>query len=100
MAARNCRRGEKFRLSARPWAFPISPMVETASAARAPREPTALRLHGAAAMIILAAFAAYWNSLRVPFFFDDPTAITNNPTIRHLSDLGTVLSPPRNGSGV
>jgi protein O-mannosyl-transferase len=63
-------------------------------------EPSSLTCFGAAAILILAAFATYWNSLRVPFFFDDPVAITANPTIRDLSDWRAVLSPPRNGSGV
>jgi tetratricopeptide (TPR) repeat protein len=54
----------------------------------------------AAAVLTLIAFATYWNSLRVPFFFDDPIAILENPTIRNLADIGAVLSPPRNGSGV
>jgi protein O-mannosyl-transferase len=53
-----------------------------------------------AAVLICAAFATYWNSLRVPFFFDDPITIVDNPTIRNLGNLGEVLSPPRNGSGV
>ena len=33
-------------------------------------------------------------------FFDDRLAILENPTIRDLSALGQVLSPPENGSGV
>lgn len=53
-----------------------------------------------AACLVIATFATYWNSLRVPFFFDDPAAILANPTIRDWRDLGAVLSPPRNGSGV
>lgn len=53
-----------------------------------------------AGVIVVAAFAAYANSLRVPFFFDDPIAILDNPSIRNLAALGDVLSPPNNGSGV
>lgn len=49
--------------------------------------------------LLLAPFAVYWNSLGVPFFFDDPTAIAENPTIRDLSAWRDVLSPPNNGSG-
>ena len=49
---------------------------------------------------MLAVVAAYWNSLGTPFVFDDKAAIANNPSIRHLGDLRTVLSPPRDGSGV
>lgn len=54
----------------------------------------------AGACIALAALAAYWNSLSVPFLFDDSSMIVENPTIRHLSDLGRVLAPPNTGSGV
>ncbi len=54
----------------------------------------------AGAILLIAAFAAYWNSLRVPFFFDDPISILDNPTIRNLAALGEVLTPPNNGSGV
>jgi tetratricopeptide (TPR) repeat protein len=57
------------------------------------------RVRIAAAVIVVAVLATYWNSLRVPFFFDDPVAITENPTIRNLTKLSAVLSPPLNGSG-
>lgn len=43
--------------------------------------------------------AAYINSLSVPFVFDDPLAITENPTIRHLWPLSDVLFPPQ-GKGL
>lgn len=45
----------------------------------------------AAAVIVLAVIAAYCNTLRCPFIFDDPGSIAGNPTIRSLSDLMTVL---------
>ena len=51
-------------------------------------------------MIALAAVAAYSNSLSVPLFFDDAHAIKENPTIRKLASIATVLSPPRDGGGV
>lgn len=54
----------------------------------------------AGGILVLIAFITYWNSLRVPFFFDDPLTILENPTIRNLTDLTQVLSPPKNGSGV
>ena len=54
----------------------------------------------AAGILAAAGFAVYANSLRVPFFFDDPLAILDNPTIRNLTALGDVLMPPNNGSGV
>jgi hypothetical protein len=45
------------------------------------------------ALLVLAAFAVYANSLRAPFLFDD-VAITQNPSIRDVADLGAILSPP------
>ena len=54
----------------------------------------------AALGLVLVTLATYWNSLSVPFFFDDPIGILENPTIRKLADIGQVMSPPRNGSGV
>jgi hypothetical protein len=49
----------------------------------------------AVACLVGAILAAYHNSFSGPFVFDDGAAILGNPTIRHLSDLGSVLSPPR-----
>jgi protein O-mannosyl-transferase len=51
----------------------------------------------AAATIAAAAIAAYRNSFSAPFVYDDLPTIVNNPTIRHLGDLGSVLSPPPGG---
>ena len=51
-------------------------------------------------VIIAATLLAYHGSHAVPFFFDDTVAVTNNPTIRHLARLGTVLSPPAEGGGM
>ena len=51
-------------------------------------------------MIVLATIAAYWNSLHVPFVFDDRPAIVGNETIRHVWPLRDPLSPPHDGSGV
>jgi Flp pilus assembly protein TadD len=45
----------------------------------------------ACAVIVLAALAVYANSFSGPFVLDDPLAITDNPTIKHL---GRALSPP------
>lgn len=53
----------------------------------------------AAVILVLAAFAAYHNSFSGPFLYDDGPAIKENPTIRQLWPLSTVLSPP-NDSGV
>ena len=46
---------------------------------------------GWAALLALAALAAYHNTFRVPFLFDDIPAIVDNPTIRHLGNLKDVL---------
>jgi tetratricopeptide (TPR) repeat protein len=55
----------------------------------------------AAGLLIFAALWAYGGSFAAPFFFDDQPAIVDNPSIRQLSDLGRVLSPPANeGSSV
>ena len=50
----------------------------------------------AAAIVVLTA-AVYYNSLGGPFLFDDEPSIIDNPTIRDLGAIGTVLSPPRGG---
>lgn len=47
-----------------------------------------------ALLLAAATVAAYWGTFSVPLFFDDLPAIVDNPSIRHLGDLGAVLSPP------
>lgn len=59
-----------------------------------------LRLGLVAAIMCGLGVGSYWNSLHVPFIFDDSAAILENETIRDLSDLRTVLTPPSGGSGV
>lgn len=39
------------------------------------------------------ALAAYHNSFRSPYFFDDHRCLLENPSIRDLGNLGAVLSP-------
>ena len=51
----------------------------------------------AVACLVGAILAVYHNSFSGPFVFDDGPAVLGNPTIRHLSALGDVLSPPREG---
>ena len=51
----------------------------------------------AAAAIILATIAVYANSWAVPFVFDDQASILHNASIRHLTDVGAVFSPPGEG---
>jgi len=50
--------------------------------------------------LALAAFAAYAGSLAGPFVYDDESSITDNPTLRHLGQLWTVLMPPGGGATV
>src|SRR5580692_11574128 len=52
------------------------------------------RLPLAAALVVLAGLVAYHATFSAPFFFDDLPAITDNPSIRDLRALGTVLAPP------
>ena len=51
----------------------------------------------AGGVIVIAGLAAYANSFRGPFIYDDIISILDNPTIRELSALGRVLSPPCDG---
>lgn len=53
----------------------------------------------AAALIVVAVFAAYANSFSVPFVFDDQLAIVENPTLRQLWPPWAAFSPPR-GQGL
>jgi tetratricopeptide (TPR) repeat protein len=54
----------------------------------------------AAGLIVVAGLAAYGNSFSGPFIYDDLSSIRDNPSIRHLSAIGEVLSPPGNGETV
>lgn len=47
-----------------------------------------------AGLIVAAGLVAYHNSFHGPFVFDDVLAITENQSIRRLSALGDVLTPP------
>jgi tetratricopeptide (TPR) repeat protein len=51
----------------------------------------------AALAVALAATAAYRNSFRVPFLFDDPPSIVQNLTVKSLRPIWEVLSPPGGG---
>ena len=53
-----------------------------------------------AVLIAAAAFAAYFNSLSTPFFFDDIPNIAENPTIRSLWPIWGPLQPPGAGHAV
>jgi hypothetical protein len=56
------------------------------------------RVLAVAAILILAALGAYWNSFNVPLLLDDKSAIGDNSSIRHLGQIGAVLSPPIPGT--
>jgi len=63
------------------------------------RPPHRRNVFIAGAILVLAALAAYHNSFSGPLVYDDIPAIKDNPTIRQLWPLSTVLSPP-NDSGI
>lgn len=67
---------------------------------RAPHQPARWPIWLGAAVIILAGFGVYWPSLQAPFVFDDIPGVTQNRSIRDLSDIGRVLLPPAEGAGV
>jgi tetratricopeptide (TPR) repeat protein len=46
-----------------------------------------------AAVLMLAALGAYWNSFNVPLLLDDNFSISGNSSIRHPEQIGDVLSP-------
>jgi hypothetical protein len=77
------------------------PQIRGESATAAPCAPASWRLTlVAASTIVLAALAAYHNSLEGTFVADDSNSIVKNPTIRQLGRIGEVFSPPRNGETV
>jgi len=53
----------------------------------------------AVALIALAAGLVYGFALSAPFVFDDQFAVVENPTIRHLGRVFTVLRPPPYAAG-
>ncbi len=77
--------------------------MESAKALRAPapREPRMRLITAAcAAAIVTCGLAAYSNSLRGPFVFDDLSSIVENPSIRSLWPIWPVFSPTGHGSTV
>ncbi len=68
------------------------------SAAPSTPAPTGDRILPLAAVLVLAVFAVYANTLSAPFVFDDIPAIEENLTIRDLGNLRAVFSPPADGS--
>ena len=49
------------------------------------------------AVLVVAILSAYGNTLRAPFVYDDTLAIPDNPTIRRVWPLSTVLLPQAQG---
>lgn len=57
-------------------------------------EPLPLKFPAQAMLIAVVIALTFSNSLRVPFIFDDLPCIVDNPSIKNLSKLSEVLSPP------
>jgi len=68
----------------RPMSRAPSPMIATG----APGSAAGWRVLAVAALLILAALGAYWNSFNVPFLLDDSFSISDNSSIRHLGRIG------------
>ena len=66
----------------------------TTPARAKPARLSARAAWGGAVLIVVAAVAAYQNSLGGPFVFDDASSIETNPTIRRLWPLSDVLAGP------
>ena len=47
--------------------------------------------------ILIAGLLAYYGSFKGPFIFDDIDSIVDNPTIRNIFSLCSVLVPPSGG---
>jgi tetratricopeptide (TPR) repeat protein len=60
-------------------------------------DPGSVRVWPAAALLVLAGLLAWSNSFQGELIFDDIPCIEENPTIRDLWSLPTVLSPPGQG---
>ena len=73
---------------------PAGPTLQPTCAGNPPAPVDRWRVVLAGGVIVLAIFAAYANSLAVPFVFDDLKSISLNPSLRHLWPPGPVLSPP------
>lgn len=52
------------------------------------------------ALIVLAGFGVYWQTLPAPFVFDDQPGVVQNESIRDLGNLSRVLRPPAEGAGI
>ena len=77
----------------------VSRSLANAGAPRAAPVPSRRAVALAGAVIALATFAAYYNTLSAPFIFDDEPAIVQNESIRKLWPLWSAMSPPPGASG-
>lgn len=69
--------------------------METLSDHPTPRKPASARsLPIAALLLVLAGLLAYSNSFNPPLLLDDSGTVVNNPSIRQLWPLTSVLTPP------
>jgi hypothetical protein len=75
----------------------MSPSAATISPSR---HPDRAKTVAAVAVLALAALAAYGNTFRVPFLFDDGPAILENSGIRRLWPLGGAIWPQSKVSAV
>lgn len=57
--------------------------------------PTRHAILWRAAVIVIAGFLTYGNTLNAPYLFDDQNSILNNQSIRDVWPLSVPLSPPR-----
>src|ERR1041385_3728564 len=69
-------------------------MIDSASQAHSSVPALHVWSWGAALVIVLLTIAAYWNSFSGELVLDDQMSISDNASIRRLSDVATVLSPP------
>lgn len=72
---------------------PITATVESVETA-----PRRLSANGWRVLLAVAGMIAFLPGVRVPFYFDDSTAIEHNESVRTLSPLSVPLNPPRNTS--
>jgi Flp pilus assembly protein TadD len=72
-----------------------APLNTPTARASASRTASCRAILLAGGIIVLAALAAYYNTLSGPLIFDDLRSITRNPTIRQLWPPWSALSPPR-----
>ena len=72
----------------------LAEFVRLAKDRSEPGDPRGRGTIGRTALILLAGLCTYWNSLDIPFLWDDEVAIVSNQTIRELRPLSRPLLPP------